>query len=187
MIHEMALGGDHSPRVSRKREARIREILRRSLAIATGEGVDALTIGRLASDLDYTPGALYRYFASKDAIVAELQRSVVVYLGSAIGRLAHRVREHAEGEGLDDKDVALMTVAAAAMGFADFGRRSPAAFGFLSMYLSDPQYRLSAEDAAYVHSATRETLSVLAGLFAAAEQPGALENGDEARGRRFRV
>jgi AcrR family transcriptional regulator len=176
----MALGGEHSPRVSRKREARIREILRRSLAIAAEEGVDALTIGRLASDLDYTPGALYRYFASKDAIVAELQRSVVVYLGRAIARLADRVREHADREGLDDEDCALAAVAAAALGFADFGRRSPAAFGFLAMYLSDPRYRLSIEDAAYVHSATRETLDVLARLFAAAERSGALGPGDEA-------
>lgn len=180
MVHEMALGGEHSPRVSRKREARIREILRRSLAIATDEGVDALTIGRLASDLDYTPGALYRYFASKDAIVAELQHSVVVYLGRAIERLADRVRGYAEREGLDEEDSALMAVAAAALGFADFGTRSPAAFGFLAMYLSDPQYRLSTEDAAYVHSATRETLEVLTRLFAEAERTGALGEGDEA-------
>ena len=79
------MGGltEHTPRVARKRAARQREIVRRGLAIAAAEGVEALTIARLAGELDYTPGALYRYFASKDALVAEVQRSVVAYLAAA--------------------------------------------------------------------------------------------------------
>ena len=156
----------------------MREIVRRSLAIAGGEGVDALTMGRLAADLDYTPGALYRYFASKDVLVAEVQRAVVVYLGRAIAAQAEAVGDHAAREALAARDAALAAVAAAALGFADFGKRSPAAFGFLSMYLSDPEYRLAAAEARYVHEATRETLGVLAELISAAERCGALSPGD---------
>jgi AcrR family transcriptional regulator len=178
VIYEMASGDGHSPRVSRKRERRMREILRRALAISAEEGVEALTIGRLAEDLDYTPGALYRYFASKDALVAELQRSVVVFVGVAIEGAARRASEQAEAEGEGE---ALLGVAVAGLAFADFARRCPTEFGLLSMYLSDPAYRLPAEEAGYVHAATRDALAVLAALIHRAVSDGALAAGDATR------
>ena len=90
MHYEMPPAGDHSPRVERKRQARKRDILRRALTLATTEGDDVLTVGRLAEELDYTPGALYRYFPSKDALVAEVQRCIIVYLGHALAEVVHR-------------------------------------------------------------------------------------------------
>jgi TetR/AcrR family transcriptional regulator, tetracycline repressor protein len=45
-------------------------VVDRALAIADSEGLDALTIRRLAQDLGVTPMALYWHFRSKDELIA---------------------------------------------------------------------------------------------------------------------
>jgi AcrR family transcriptional regulator len=155
----------------------MRRIVRRGLAIAAGEGIDALTIHRLAAELDYTPGALYRYFSSRDALIAELQRSVIVFLGAAIGGVAARAAERSWPR---DSERALAPVAAACLGFVDFARRWPGEFGFLSMYLSDPEYRLPEDEARYVHEATSASLAQLEAPLDRAAESGALTAGSAA-------
>lgn len=184
VIYEMAQDSDHSPRVSRKREARRRQIVRRALAIAASEGVETLTIQNLAADLDYTPGALYRYFPSKDALVAELQRSVVVFVAQAIDDVATRAMNEAftKAPNASQRRDCLVGIAAACLAFVDFGHRQPSEFGLLSMYLSDPAYRLPQAEAGHVHTATREALAVLARLIEEAVADQMLEAGD-AQGR----
>lgn len=181
MHYEMPVDGDHSPRVERKRQARKRDILRRALVLAAAEGDEVLTIGRLAEELDYTPGALYRYFPSKDALVAEVQRSIIVYLGQALGETVRRVRAIAKAGDIDAGQESLVAVIAVGAGFGAFARDSAAEFGLLSMYLSDPDYRLAPEEAAYVHRDTRRTLAVLASVLAAAAHGGVLRDGNAAQ------
>jgi len=48
-----------------------------ALAIADAEGLEALTIRRLAADLGAAPMALYRYFANKDELVTSLFDRVI--------------------------------------------------------------------------------------------------------------
>jgi AcrR family transcriptional regulator len=45
------------------------KVLAAALAIADGDGLDALSFRRVASDLDVTPMALYRYVDDKDALL----------------------------------------------------------------------------------------------------------------------
>jgi TetR/AcrR family transcriptional regulator, tetracycline repressor protein len=45
-------------------------VVERAIALADGEGLDALTIRRLAQDLGVTPMALYWHFRSKDELIA---------------------------------------------------------------------------------------------------------------------
>ena len=52
MVYEIAESQEHSPRIARKRQARMQHILRTAFAIARDEGRDALTLGRLAEELD---------------------------------------------------------------------------------------------------------------------------------------
>ena len=58
---------------ARRRRARLAAILDAAMGLLVSEGLDGLTIQRLAQAVDYTPGALYRYFDSKDAIIVALQ------------------------------------------------------------------------------------------------------------------
>jgi len=69
-------------RVARNRQRRSEAFLTAGLRIVTEDGIDALTMARLADELDTAVGSVYRYYSSKDELVAAIQ-------GHAIGRL-HR-------------------------------------------------------------------------------------------------
>ena len=64
----------HKPKVKRPRGVKTREaILRRAVSIASVEGLEGLTIGKLASDLGISKSGLFAHFGSKE----ELQLAVV--------------------------------------------------------------------------------------------------------------
>lgn len=55
---------------------KIRErILEAAERLFSREGGDGLSIRRLAEDIDYSPAAIYKYFASKDALIEELKET----------------------------------------------------------------------------------------------------------------
>lgn len=72
MVQEVVSG-----RRERNRLARHREYLRTALRLATDEGLDALTMQRLADEVDAAVGTVYTYFPSKGALVAEVQREAI--------------------------------------------------------------------------------------------------------------
>ena len=57
--------------------AKIERILEAAMEMVAEGGFDALSMARLADAVDYTPGALYRYFRSKDALYAALVSQVI--------------------------------------------------------------------------------------------------------------
>jgi AcrR family transcriptional regulator len=64
-------------RRGRNRLARHREYLDTALRVATEDGLHALTMQRLATEVDAAVGTVYTYFPSKGALVAEVQREAV--------------------------------------------------------------------------------------------------------------
>ena len=82
MVREVEPGG---PRRRRRRSgkralnrlARHRDYLQTALRIATEEGLDALTMQRLAGEVDAAIGTVYTYFPSKGALLAEVQREAI--------------------------------------------------------------------------------------------------------------
>jgi AcrR family transcriptional regulator len=120
-----------SGRVARKRDERAAAILDQAMAILATEGHEALTLGRLARALDLVPAALYRYFDSKDALLAALQRRAVarihVGLGDAIA---------VWGEPLPK-------LLAAARFYLALPRTDPQAFYLIALLLGDPRPLLS--------------------------------------------
>ncbi len=69
--------GEASDRRERTRLARHRVYLQTALRVATEEGLDALTMQRLAAEVDAAVGTVYTYFSSKGALVAEVQRESI--------------------------------------------------------------------------------------------------------------
>ena len=61
-------------RRDRQKQATREGILSAARKIARTEGWGAATIRRIADTIEYTPPVIYEYFASKDAILAALQR-----------------------------------------------------------------------------------------------------------------
>lgn len=75
----VAVAGSSAPlgRRARNRLARHRSYLRAARAVVGTEGLDALTMQRLADELDCAVGTIYTYFPSKSALVAEVQRAAI--------------------------------------------------------------------------------------------------------------
>jgi AcrR family transcriptional regulator len=64
-------------RVARNRQRRTDAFLSAGLRIVTEEGFEALTMGRLSSELDTAVGAVYHYFPSKGHLVTAIQAGAV--------------------------------------------------------------------------------------------------------------
>jgi AcrR family transcriptional regulator len=65
-----------SPRTLR-RQQKIQEILDAAMALVIDRGIESLTVQALAYETHCTPGALYRYFGSKDEILAALDVQIL--------------------------------------------------------------------------------------------------------------
>jgi len=142
-------------------------------------GLEGLTLQALADELDYSPAALYRYFPSKDALVAELQRRVVLVLDRKLAEVEARVAEgqgggNDEGQGDGDHEAndgdhgdALVALAAAGLFYAEVARSAPQAFGLLAVSLGDPRRLIDDASAGSVLDAAQPMFARIA---AAAER-----------------
>lgn len=165
-----------SGRVERKRDARTSAILDEAMRILTAEGLDALTLGRLARSLDVVPAALYRYFDSKDALLSALQRR-------AITRIHARMRD---GLVLLERrartlppDVAIL---AKLLGVADLylslPRTEPQAQFLVALLLGDPRPLLSEDEGTRTAPLLLALLGDVDALFRQAADGKALARGD---------
>jgi AcrR family transcriptional regulator len=79
---EPAPGGESARegRVARNRRRRSEAFLAAGLRIATEEGIEALTMARLAASLGTAVGSVYRYYSSKDELIAAIQANAIEQL-----------------------------------------------------------------------------------------------------------
>lgn len=158
-------------RVSRRREQRRSEILHAAAALIAEHGVDGLTAARLASAVDLTPGALYRYFPSMDAVVAAV-------LGGILGDLAARHRDALAMLGLAPAAPrAIAALYLEALVHAELASEAPERFGLLAVAVADPRELVGEQRAAAVRETMAALLSRSAGAFAEARSCGALGSG----------
>ena len=94
-------------RRERNRLNRTRAFLDTAFRIVTAEGFDALTMQRLADETDAAIGAVYRYFPSKGALVAEVQREAIERLGPSYTMIRERSDQQFRAEGLEGGHLAL--------------------------------------------------------------------------------
>ena len=71
-------------RRERQKQATWEGILNAALGIARTEGWGAVTIRRVAELIEYSPPIIYEYFASKDALLKELQRQGFALLAAGM-------------------------------------------------------------------------------------------------------
>lgn len=96
-------------RRERQKQATRNSILGAARQIARAEGWGAVTVRRVAERVEYAPPIIYEYFASKDALLEELQR-----LG--FEQLADSLRHASEETG--DSEARLLQMADAYWSFA---------------------------------------------------------------------
>lgn len=164
MLHEQS-----TPR-ARRHDANLQKIIDAAMEMVAQGGLDSLSMNKLAAAVDYTPGALYRYFGSKDALLSKL---VAMTLDDVHARL-----DAAETR-LAEPSSPLSRVFAVLHGYREFARREPHRFGLLIMTMADPRILLpEAKDAEPVALAIMATLQPLAAALADAAEAKLLSSGD---------
>lgn len=151
-----------------------RRILETAMEMVVAQGFGALSVNKLASALGYTPGALYRYFPSKDAILAALVVDLVEVIGE---RLRAAVMAH--GAELQNAPDPLGSLEAAAWAWRRYAADEPHRFGLIAALLATPQMVIGDPQAAGLAIArTLVALEPLVAAFTSAERLGLLTPGD---------
>jgi AcrR family transcriptional regulator len=79
-------------RRERERQATEQAILRAALEIASEDGWEAVTMRRLAERIEYSPSALYKYFADKEAILLTLMSQGIQQQLAALEHISAQAR-----------------------------------------------------------------------------------------------
>ena len=165
-----------SGRRARNRLARHRDYLRRALQIATEDGIHALTMQRLATEVDAAVGTVYTYFPSKGALIAEVQREAVDRLTGSYLLLRPMIEER-----VADADPSIAALAHLA-GFARFCIESvdtlPQEQALLQQLMFDGDQIVPTEEGARVLPTVLRLLELARERFEAAARAGALQPGD---------
>ena len=134
------------------------------------QGQAGLTMAAVAERADVAVGGLYRYFASKDALLAALQVRAVAAFDRVLERDLDGVSDHPP----------LDRIRAAAGAWFHFASLHPEAFELLDRSLSDPHPNLTDDEALAVEQALRPVLDKVAIVLAEAVRAGCLRPGDTA-------
>lgn len=145
------------------------ELLRAAMRIVFVEGLGALTMQRLASEVDCAVGSVYTYFPSKSALVAELQRAAIEVLDESCARFEARV-----GAELDH----LAMVVGYARFWADTFETFPEEARLMQRLMSDTSRTVADEDVSRVLPVALRMLDRLRTVLDAAVEAGALREGD---------
>jgi AcrR family transcriptional regulator len=146
-------------RRARRRAFRRDEILRTALDLVTEGGLDAVTTTELARRTGAALGALYRFFPSKQAVIAALQVRALEELGADLQ--ADVEAAAARAADLPDRVRALVPIVAAADTFFAQPRLHPARFRLIDEILSKPAPVYSDEEAHALEETVRPILAVV--------------------------
>ncbi len=165
-------------RRERNRLARHRAYLNTALTLATEEGLEALTMQRLADLVDCAIGTVYTYFPSKGALVAEVQREAIERLTASYLLLRPRVDARVEDE-RSDHAAALTHVLAFVRFWIDAERTYPQERRLLQLLMSAaPTAGVPDEEAGRVLPAALRLLGLAAERIGHAAATGALGPAD---------
>ena len=170
----------HASGLSRqdRREKRLDAILEGASRLVAEEGLDALTLHRLAREQGYVTAALYRYFDSKDHLLAELQRRTLSFLHAEFVRVRELARGDATEARLDARTAALFELRSIADFYVSLPRSAPEHFGLVSVLLSDPRPLVPDAEAKKTAPALLAFLGDVRELLDHAASVGALAPGD---------
>lgn len=163
----------------RNRLARHRAYLRAALVVVFREGLEALTMQRLAREVGASVGSVYTYFPSKGALVAEVQREAIDRLSASAIVLGVDVDRAVEDA---DRAVAhLAPVVAFGRFWLTASRTYPEEMQLLLLLLSDLTETIPADEAGRVVPAAMRLLGLAGARLDAAATAGVIDPGDADR------
>ena len=157
-----------SPKRRETRARKTRLIVQAALALVE-QGLEGLTIQRLAKELGWATGALYRYFPSKDALLGELQRVVIRQYGEDLATIL------ADSRASELSDLGRIYVAGRHYQHWFLQRRG--AFVLVAGVLGDPRHLLPDAEGLQVMEEVVRVLSQLRALFEQCSATGRLRTG----------
>ncbi|MDP2339967.1 MAG: helix-turn-helix domain-containing protein [Deltaproteobacteria bacterium] len=160
-----------------RRQRTSAEIVDAALAHVEAEGFETLTMQRLAHELGFAVGALYRYFPSKDGLLLAVQQRVLEHLGEDLGHALTRIDEHARRARLSTKAQSLLRVLVAVASYRTLPARRPQHFAMMCRWLGDPRPLVDPAEALPHVPALLALLQPIAALFDEATAAGALTPG----------
>ncbi len=175
MVYEEAAG---TPRTRRKRTAKRAKILDAALRLVAAEGLEALTVTRLAEALDYTAGALYRYFPSKDALVAELEGRALADIGERFAADRAEWERAEQLAGAPPAERELFRLLAVARLYVDLLDELPEQVKLISAMLGDQRRLVDDANLPRVAPTFVALMAGVTGLFRDAIAAGALSAAD---------
>lgn len=135
------------------------------MTVVGEDGLEGLSIKKVARLANYTPGALYRYYASKDALLAALTVQ-------AVSELAGIMMKASQSPGLQ-------SITAQAHAYLRYSRERPAMYSLLAAMSGSPRILVADEASARaVGDAMIGALLPLAGAFGRCVNHGLLKAGD---------
>lgn len=180
MVHTRA---DASPqpgedRRSKRRDDRSEAILDAAMRLVEEHGLEALTLARVADALGYVTTAIYRYFPSKDALLAALQRRAIGEIQAHFDARIAALRERAHKA--QPATLALACLLEVAELYVALPASHPRSWHFVAILLGDPRPLLSDEEAARTAPLLTAFLAAMGALFEQAAQDKALQPGSAA-------
>lgn len=167
-------------RHDKKRQAYLDE----AMGLVVQDGMEGLTIARLAARMNASVGAVYRYFPSKEALLVGLQEMAIAdfhdFMQARIAAASSRLASSSENA------LALARVMVAFGAYLEHAERSPRAHRLVDAFLSFPEAILSDDEARSVgERLLAPILGAFADLLGEAVAAGALEPGDDAQRTRL--
>ncbi len=173
MIHENKIKNPDPALQKQSRTEHQAIFIQAALYITIENGLPQLTLQKLAQHTGYSIEAVYRYFASKELLIAALQTTVLQQLQSvyteALSLLKQQVSLAAPAQSLAQ----LMMIGRC---FCEFQRRAPARFQLLQTLLSNPEQVLSLEQAQPALAAAQAQQALLSKIFDQAQATQALNS-----------
>ena len=117
-----------------------------AFSIVSEEGFDSLTMQRLADETDAAIGAVYRYFPSKSALVAEVQRAAIDRLTASFTLIVDRAERAFADRRLDPAALATARLALFGRWFIATADSVPQELHMFQILMSDSRQQLSVED-----------------------------------------
>lgn len=136
---------------ARRREDKTEALLDAAMTLldreGAREGLEALTLQRVARELGLVTTAIYRYFPSKDALLAALQRRAVQTIHGHFTSVLAEQRAQLASRRLAPEVAALAPILLAARTYVDLPRTHPETFRLLSLMLGDTRRLIADEEA----------------------------------------
>jgi AcrR family transcriptional regulator len=168
MVHEFV---PHA----RQREVKSEAIVDAAMALIAKEGLEGLTLSRVAKELGLVTTAIYRYFDSKDALLAAMHRRVITLVHERFR--AHLARWDERSKRMNDDTRTLAKILATARFYVTLPQTMTDAFRLLSLMLADPRPLVDDASAIAAVPLVAGFIGDASALFEDAERVGAIEPG----------